>query len=114
MLSKKRQNVPAFKVDETTPCFRDIDIEHVICRRARRAAYFNGLPEMPVTNITIKDLEVNNAQEGIVVNNTSGVTLDNISVSADTHTFSAKNSVDITVNGKKYDRVGADGMTLDF
>ncbi len=111
---KQQQNVPAFKVDETTPCFRDIDIEHVICRRARRAAYFNGLPEMPVTNITIKDLEVNNAQEGIVVNNTSGVTLDNISVSADTHTFSAKNSVDITVNGKKYDRVGADGMTLDF
>ena len=53
------------KVDETTPCFRDININHVICRTARRAAYFNGLPEMPVKNITITDLEVNNAKEGI-------------------------------------------------
>lgn len=111
---KNQQNVEAFKVDETTPCFRDIFINHVICRTARRAAYFNGLPEMPVKNVQITDLEVNNAKEGIVINNTDGVKLENISVSAEKHTFSAKNSVNTTVNGKKYDKIDAKGITLDF
>ena len=69
---------------------------------------------MPVANVTITDLEVNNAKEGIVVNNTKGVTLSNISVSAEGHTFTARNSADITVNGKAYGKVGGDAMTLDF
>ena len=111
---QKQQQQAARKVDETTPCFRDIYINHVICRRARRAAYFNGLPEMPVKNVHITDLEVNNAKEGIIVNNTDGVKLDNISVSAESHTFSAKNSTNATVNGKTYDKIDAEGLTLDF
>ena len=101
-------------MDETTPCFRDIFINHVICRRARRAAYFNGLPEMPVKNVQITDLEVNNAKEGIVINNTDGVTLNNISVSAEKHTFSARNSTNATVNGKVYKQIDSKGLTLDF
>lgn len=111
---KNHQNVKAFKVDETTPCFRDIYINHVICRTARRAAYFNGLPEMPVKNVQITDLEVNNAKEGIVINNTDGVKLENINVSAEKHEFSAKNSVNATVNGKTYDKIDAKGITLDL
>ena len=111
---QKQQQQAARKVDETTPCFRDIYINHVICRRARRAAYFNGLPEMPVKNVQITDLEVNNAKEGIIVNNTDGVKLDNISVSAESHTFSAKNSTNAIVNGKTHDKIDAEGLTLDF
>lgn len=96
----KNQKVEKFKVDETTPCFRNIDIDHVICRTARRAAYFNGLPEMPVQNISIKDLEVNNAEQGIVINRTENVKLENIKVTAKTHTFDAKNSKNVSVNSK--------------
>lgn len=111
---KKQQQVDMKKVDETTPAFRNIDIEHVICRTARRAAYFNGLPEMPVQNISIKDLEVNNAQQGIVINRTEGVKLENIKVSAKTHTFEAKNSKAVSVNGKTYKKIDDKGITLDF
>lgn len=111
---KKQQQVDMKKVDETTPAFRNIDIRHVICRGARRAAYFNGLPEMPVQNINISDMEVNNAQQGIVINRTDGVKLDNIKVSAKTHTFDAKNSKNVTVNGKTYKKIDDKGMTLDF
>lgn len=99
---KKNQQADYKKVDETTPCFKNIYIDHVICRTADRAAYFNGLPEMPVTNINIKDLEVNNAQKGIILNHTKGVTLDNIKVESKSQAFEVKNSTDITVNGKKY------------
>ena len=111
---QKRKSEPVYKVDETTPCFRDIFINHVVCRRARRAAYFNGLPEMPVKNIQITDLEVNNAKDGIVVNYTDGVKLNNVSVSASGHTFTATNSVNATVNGKEYKSIDSKGITLDF
>lgn len=110
----RQQKVEEFKVDETTPCFRNIDIKHVICRGARRAAYFNGLPEMPVSNVLIKDMEINNAQEGIVINRTDGVTLENIKISAKTHTFSGKNSKKLTVNGKTYSKIDEKGISLDF
>lgn len=108
---KAQQKVDMKKVDETTPVFRNIDIEHVICRGARRAAYFNGLPEMPVENVNIRDMEINNADEGIVINRTTGVTLNNIKISAKTHTLDAKNSTNLTVNGKKYKKVEA--ITID-
>ena len=111
---KKQQVVDMKKVDETTPAFRNIDINHVICRGARRAAYFNGLPEMPVQNISIRDLEVNNAQQGIVINRTDGVKLENIKVSTKTYTFDAKNSKNVSVNGKTYKKIDANGITLDF
>lgn len=110
----KSQKVQKFKVDETTPCFRNIDIDHVICRTARRAAYFNGLPEMPVQNISIKDLEVNNAEQGIVINRTENVKLENIKVTAKTHTFDAKNSKNVSVNSKTYKKIDEKGVTLDF
>ena len=111
---KKQQQVDMKKVDETTPAFRNIDINHVICRGARRAAYFNGLPEMPVQNINIKDVEVNNAEQGIVINRTEGVKLENIKVSAKGHTFEAKNSKNVSVNGKTYKKIDDKGITLDF
>nr|WP_293519013.1 hypothetical protein [Prevotella sp.] len=31
-----------------------------------------------------------------------------------THTFDAKNSKDVTVNGKKYKKIDEKGITLDF
>ena len=65
-------------------------------------------------NVQITDLEVNNAKEGIVINNTDGVKLENINVSAEKHEFSAKNSVNATVNGKTYDKIDAKGITLDL
>lgn len=110
----KNRVVDMRKVDETTPAFRDIDIRHVVCRGARRAAYFNGLPEMPVENVLIKDVEINNVDDGIVVNRTKNVRLDNIRVNAKTHTLDAKNSTGLVVNGKKYKDVDAKGIALDL
>ena len=41
-------------VTEATPAFKDIHIENVICRGARNAIVLQGLPEMPLDNITLK------------------------------------------------------------
>ncbi len=50
--------------DETTPCFRDITIENIICRGASRAIYFNGLPEQPITNVTLRNIHITADKEG--------------------------------------------------
>lgn len=55
---EKVNNIEAKPVDETTPEFRDITIERIACRNARRALFFNGLPEMPIRNISLKDIHV--------------------------------------------------------
>ena len=81
---------------------KNIAVLFKIWKSQSRAAYFNGLPEMPVSNIHIKDMEVNNAEYGIVINRTDGVKLENIKVSAKNHTFDAKNSKNVTVNDKTY------------
>ena len=50
--------------DETTPIFRNITIENIICRGASRALYFNGLPEMPIKNITLRNINISADKEG--------------------------------------------------
>lgn len=48
--------IPA--VDETTPAFKDIYVENLVCRHARRAMFFNGLPEMNIQNINVKNVSI--------------------------------------------------------
>lgn len=48
-----KEIIPAF--DETTPVFRNIFVENLISRNARRAMFFNGLPEMKIENINVKN-----------------------------------------------------------
>ena len=55
---EKVNNIEAKPVDVTTPEFRDITIERIACRNARRALFFNGLPEMPIKNIRLKDIHI--------------------------------------------------------
>ena len=45
-------------VDETTPAFRDIHIKNIWCRGARRAMFFNGLPEMNVERVTVENARI--------------------------------------------------------
>ena len=64
-------------VSEETPQFKDIYIKNVTCQGAQRAFYFNGLPEMPVTNINISDTQVT-AQYGIEINESKDINIDNV------------------------------------
>ena len=45
--------VPA--VTEETPIFRNIYLDNIVCQGARRALYFNGLPEMPIKNVVMQN-----------------------------------------------------------
>ena len=76
---EKVNNIEAKPVDETTPEFRDINIENIVCRHARRAMYFNGLPEKPITNIHLKNIQVS-AEVNSDFFNCENVTKENVNL----------------------------------
>ncbi|NDV66898.1 glycoside hydrolase family 28 protein [Bacteroides sp. 224] len=67
---------------EETPAFRNIHISNVYCKGSGRAIFFNGLPEMPIDNVTVKDVVITDAKEGVVISQARNVTLDNIHIKA--------------------------------
>ncbi|HXT11906.1 MAG TPA: glycoside hydrolase family 28 protein [Candidatus Angelobacter sp.] len=68
-----------FTVSEETPQFRDIHIENVICRGAQKAIVLEGLPEMPIRNIELKNISIS-SREGVFVTDADGVSFENVHV----------------------------------
>jgi polygalacturonase len=68
-------------VTEETPVFRQIYISHLVCRNARRAMFFNGLPEMNVQQVVMEHLAIS-AQLGAELSETSAVQLRDVVIQA--------------------------------
>lgn len=69
-------------VDETTPIFRDIYIDQIICKNARRAMYFRGLPEQNIENINIRDVVIT-SKVGAELQDSKKITLQNVKIYPD-------------------------------
>ena len=52
-------------VTEETPVFRNIDIRNVICHNAGFAMEFNGLPEMPISHISLHDIDITSHHDAV-------------------------------------------------
>lgn len=98
----KRTKAAIPPVTEKTPAFRDIHISNVVCKGAGRAMFFNGLPEMKVKNVTVKDVVITDAKQGISISQAQDVKLDNIQIETRGKALQVKNSVNVTVDGKPY------------
>ena len=61
-------NVTKMPVNEETPIFRNIDIKNIICNGAGRAMEFNGLPEMPINGISLKDITILAKKDAVFTN----------------------------------------------
>lgn len=77
ILARMQANIPP--VTEETPQFQNIHIENVICAGAKRAMLFNGLPEMKVKNVSLKDVYVE-ATYGAEFNQTDGLSIINTTI----------------------------------
>ena len=66
-------------VTEETPQFRDIHIENVICRGARSAIVLQGLPEMPLRDITLKNVSIT-SQKGVSVTDAENISFNQVRV----------------------------------
>jgi polygalacturonase len=70
-------------VTEATPQFRDIHLENILCRGAQNAIVLEGLPEMPLRNITLKDVSIS-SHRGVSVTDAENVTFENVHVASQT------------------------------
>ena len=66
-------------VDETTPEFRDFHFSDITCAGAEQAVFVNGLPEMPVRNLTIRNSSFT-ADKGVETHYYENVTFENVTV----------------------------------
>ncbi len=66
-------------VTEETPAFRNIYVKNLVSRNARRAMFFNGLPEMKISNINV-EIAIFSSQFGAVISESNGIKLKNIQI----------------------------------
>jgi len=69
--------IPA--VTTETPSFRNIYVKNIVSRNARRAMFFNGLPEMNIANINVENAFFS-AEYGAVISESNGIKLKNIRI----------------------------------
>lgn len=97
------QDMTLFPVTEETPAFRNIHISNVYCKGSGRAMFFNGLPEMPIENVTVNDVIITDAKEGVVISHAANVKMENIKVETKKgEPLRISNAKNITVDGETY------------
>jgi len=62
-----------------TPSFRNIFIRNIVSRNARRAMFFNGLPEMKISNINIENTIIT-SQFGATICESDGIKFKNLRI----------------------------------
>ena len=79
LLTRMNASIPP--VTEETPAFRHITIENITATDIARAAYFNGLPEMPIVDVTLRHINMN-ASQGAIFRHTDTLTLEDVIITA--------------------------------
>ena len=77
--SGQQREVKAVPVTEETPIFRNIDIRNVVCHHAGYAMGFNGLPEMPIDRITLRNIDIS-ARHDAIFQNCQNITRENVRI----------------------------------
>ena len=67
------------EVSEKTPAYNNIFVKDLVARNARRAMYFNGLPEMNITNIHVENAIIT-SQVGAELCESDGILFKNITI----------------------------------
>ena len=96
-------------VSEATPIFRNIQITQVNGVGGKRAMFFNGLPEMRIQNIVMKDVSFTGTKEGAVIRQANDILMENVTISPlDGKPVTLQNVDRVTVNGQKIECVKRD------
>lgn len=64
-------------VNEGTPIFRNMVFENIVCRGAKKGVFVRGLPEMPIQQVTMKNL-VLETDRGVELIDASGIKLEKV------------------------------------
>ena len=89
-------------VTDETPCFRNIYVKNLVSKNARRAMFFNGLPEMNISNINLENAVIT-SKLGAELVESDGVKFTNVTVlPTEGAAFILKNVKNFTAKGLKY------------
>lgn len=80
-VNPKEVSVP--QVSAETPIFRNIYVKNIVSRNAYRAMFFNGLPEMNISNINVENAFIT-SQFGVLLSEADGVKFKNIHITPHT------------------------------
>jgi len=67
-------------VTDTTPVFRNIQIQNLRATTTRGAGIILGLPECAISNVVLEDVQISAATTGLIVKNAKGVLFKNVQV----------------------------------
>lgn len=99
-VTPKETVIPA--VDEKTPVFRNIYVKNLTSRNARRAMFFNGLPEMNIENINVENVSIS-ATYGAELVESKDITFKNVKITPEKGAaLILKNVKDVTVSDFQY------------
>ena len=88
-------------VNEGTPSFRKIRIRNVLCCGANRAIWLQGLPEMPIQEVTLEDVQITSDQ-GVTCIDADHLRFKNVTIEPNKgHAFWLFNSRNILMDGVK-------------
>lgn len=73
----KETDIPS--VTAGTPQFRDFHIENIVCRGAQRAIMLEGLPELPLRDVELRNVSII-SQQGVFVTDADGIHFENVRV----------------------------------
>lgn len=100
---KIKKTTEVFEVNEETPVFKDIYINDIVCKGADQAIYLQGLPEMKLSNVHLKDIHIK-ATKGLSCLDTKDVTLENITlITEELPVATIYNSENVTINNLVFD-----------
>jgi polygalacturonase len=90
-------------LNEGTPVFRNMVFENIVCNGAKKGIFIRGLPEMPVSGITIKNCTLN-AKIGAELVDAAGITFENIrfNTTGNEPVINVENVDGLTVSGLQY------------
>ena len=93
--NKEEQHVP---VTEETPSFKNIFMKNITATSSGIAAFFQGLPEMPLLNVTLEDA-ILDAEKGITLIDAEGIEFKNVKLKIrEKIPLTIYNSTDVTFN----------------
>ncbi|MCX7876467.1 MAG: glycoside hydrolase family 28 protein [Melioribacteraceae bacterium] len=78
---EKSKSAKAIPVSESTPIFRNIFMNNIYCDGAKDAIILQGLPEMPIANIELKNVNMK-ADRGISIFDATNIKFENVTIAS--------------------------------
>jgi polygalacturonase len=101
-----------FAINESTPVFKNIRIKDVVCNGALTAIFVNGLPEMPIENMDLENINII-AKQGASFAFAKEISMKNVNIeSSDSISYQFFNTYDVKMNDSK--KATAMPITMKF